>query len=309
MTRRIMTLFLGFALSFITFNLSFACTDFRINAKDGTMLVGRSLEFGLDLKSNLRSSNQGRAFTSTTPNGKAGLNWKAKYGYVYLDALDQDIVVDGMNENGLSFEYLYLPGETQFQTVPSGKDNQAIPYYQFGDWVLSNFKTVDDVKEALASLYVFEQTIPSIGNVVFPVHAAIQDASGKGIVVEFVNGKMTIDEYIGVMTNSPTYEWQVTNLRNYLNLSPYNPKPITANGVTFSMTGQGAGSFGLPGDPSPPSRFVKIAFMLKNAYQPANTSDAVNLAEHLLNNVDLPGGIARSMDNGKESSDITEWAE
>lgn len=284
-----------------------ACTDFRIAAKDGTILVTRSMEFAQDMNSNLRNGLRGKQFAASTINGKPGLSWKGKYGYLYVDAMNQDITVDGMNENGLSFEYLYLPGETQYQTVPVGKEGQAIPYFYFGDWVLSNFKTIDEVRAALSNVFIVQQNLPGLGNVVFPVHASIYDASGKGIVVEFVNGKVNVSDNIGIMTNSPTYDWQVTNLRNYLNLSPYIPKPVTAGNLVFNATGQGSGMVGLPGDASPPSRFVKIATMLKSIYPVAAASDALNMAQHLINNVDLPAGFARSVENGQESSDITQW--
>lgn len=294
--------------SFFTFlTASYACTDFRIMAKDGTILITRSMEFAVNFKSNIRSSNRGRLFNFNTPDGKPALSWKAKYGYVFLDGLNHDFTVDGMNENGLSFEYLYLPGETQYQTIPAGKENQALPYISFGDWVLSNFKTVDEVRNALSNLYVFETTIPDLGSIIFPLHASIFDASGKGIVVEFVQGKMNVYGNMGVLTNSPTYNWHIVQLRNYLNLSPFNPKPVTVNGMTFSATGQGAGMVGLPGDVSPPSRFVKIAFMLHSVYPVNDAMGALNLGEHLINNVDIPTGLARSVDKGKESTDQTEW--
>lgn len=286
---------------------TFACTDFQLTAKDSTILITRSMEFGLDFKSNLRSSIRGRTVTSTTPNGKSGLSWKAAYGYLSLDALDQDIALDGMNEQGLSFEYLYLPGETQYQTIPAGKEARGIPYYYFGDWVLGNFKTVDEVRDALSTVYVFAQTLPAFGSMILPGHAAIHDASGKGIVVEFIGGKINIHDYMGVMTNSPTYDWHVTNLRNYLNLSPYSPKPVIVDGVSYSATGQGAGMFGLPGDVSPPSRFVRTAFIAKNSYQANNAEDMLNLAQHIINNVDIPAGLVRSMNNGKEEFETTEW--
>ncbi|VVC74962.1 Choloylglycine hydrolase [Aquicella siphonis] len=284
-----------------------ACTDFRVMAKDGTLIVGRSMEFAVDMNANLRSSNRMRQFADTAPDGKPAMSWKAKYGYLYIDGMNQDITVDGINENGLSFEYLYLPGETQYQAVPQGKESQSIPYYHFGDWVLGNFKTVDEVRQALANIFVYEQTLPSLGSAIFPLHAVIQDATGKGIVVEFVRGQMMIYDFMGVLTNSPTYDWQITNLRNYLNLSPYSPKPVTAGGFTFSSTGMGSGSVGLPGDASPPSRFTKISFMLNSVYPVQTAADALNLAQHLINNVDLPAGLVRSIDQGKESSDITQW--
>lgn len=295
------------AVSFIFSNTTNACTDFRLTAKDGTTLITRSMEFSADLKSNLRNTNRGTPFHSTMPNGKAGLSWKAKYGYLFVDGFNQNFVVDGMNENGLSFEYLYLPGETAYQAIPAGKENQALPYYQFGDWILGSFSTIAEVKKALSNIYVVQANLQGLGTMVFPVHASIYDKTGKGIVVEFVNGKMNIFDNIGILTNSPTYHWQVVNLRNYLNLSPYSPQPITANGITFSATGQGAGMVGLPGDVSPPSRFVKMSFLAKVAYSVDDATGVLNLAEHLINNVDIPAGLSRAIDNGKESSETTEW--
>lgn len=293
--------------SIITAGTANACTDFKLTAKDGTQLITRSMEFGIDLKSNIRTSPRGRTFTTTSPNNKPGLAWKAKYGYVYVDGFGIDVALDGMNEQGLTFEYLYLPGETVYQTVPAGKDNRAVPYANFGDWVLSNFTSVDEVKNELKNIYVVSVKLAPLGDAVLPAHAAIWDASGKGIVVEFYDNKANVYDNIGVMTNSPKYDWHVTNLRNFVNLSPNNPSPIVANGLTFAATGQGSGMVGLPGDASPPSRFVKIAALVKNTYQTENAADALNLGEHIINNVDIPNGFARSVVNGQTSADTTEW--
>ncbi len=300
-----------FIVTFVFSPAIFACTDYRLTAKDNTVLITRTLEFPIDLKSNLRSAPRDKQVTAKAPNGGSGLSWKNKYGYLFVDAFDQNIVVDGMNEAGLSFEYLYLPGETQYPSVPAGKEAQSLPYYQLGEWVLGNFKTIDEVKKALADIYVYQARFPvdvaDIQNVIFPLHASIYQADGKGIVIEFVNGKVTVYDNIGIMTNSPIYSWQVTNLRNYLNLSPYNPKAITVDGISYSATGQGSGSVGIPGDASPPSRFAKIAFLTTAAYPVNNKSDLLNLSEHIINNVDIPRGIARSVENGKESADYTQW--
>lgn len=284
-----------------------ACTDFKLTAKDGTILITRSMEFGQDLQSNLRSSPRGRQITTTTPNNLPGMSWKAKYGYLYVDGFGVDASFDGMNETGLTFEYLYLPGETQYQDIPAGKDAQAIPYSLFGDWVLANFKTIDEVKEALNGVYVSNQVIPQLNGATLPAHASIYDSSGKGIVVEFYNNKINVYDNIGVMTNSPKYDWHVTNLRNFINLSPNNPDPISKNGMTFSSTGQGSGAVGLPGDASPPSRFVKISFMSTYVDQAPDATGLINVAQHMINNVDLPSGYVRAVENGQTSSDITEW--
>ncbi len=291
----------------LTISPAFACTDFMLTAKDGTLLITRSMEFGSALNSNLRSSPRERAFNTTTPNNKPGMSWVAKYGYLYVDGFGVDATFDGMNEQGLTFEYLYLPGETEYQTIPAGKDNQAVPYANFGDWVLGNFKTIDEVKQALNDIYVSNQVIPQLGNATLPAHASIRDANGNGIVVEFYNNKINVYDNIGVMTNSPKYDWHIANLQNYLNLSPYNPNPITVNGITYTSTGQGGGATGLPGDASPPSRFVKIAFMVKNVYPAQNSGEELSLAQHIINNVDLPAGFVRAASEGQTSTDTTQW--
>lgn len=288
---------------------SFACTDFRLSAQDGTVIIARSMEFSLDLHSNLMSSPRGRNMTTTTPNNKPGLAWKSKYGYVYLDALDTGFAIDGMNDQGLSVEALYLPGLTEYQSIPEGKDSQALPYLSFGDWVLGNFKTVAEVKEALPTIFVYGQPLPQANNTIFPLHFSLHDKTGKSLVVEFVAGKMNVyDNEIGVLTNSPTYDWQVTNIRNYLNLTPTTPKPVVENGVTFVATGQGSGMHGLPGDISPPSRFVKMAIMLKTVIEPMNAYAAVNTAQHIINNVDIPLGFVReAQDTNKTTNESTQW--
>lgn len=284
-----------------------SCTDIRLIAKDGTVMVSRSMEFAGDLQSNLRSSPRGRHYNFTTPNGIQGHTWNAKYGYLYLDAANQNYAVDGMNEAGLSVEALYLPGMTKYQTVPAGKEAQAIPYIAFGDWLLSNFKTVDEVRQALPSVYLFEQTLPGMGSMVFPLHFSIFEASGKGIIVEFINGQMSISDSIGILTNDPTYNWHVTNLSNFVNLNPYNPSPVVSHGMVFSANGQGAGMIGLPGDISPPSRFVKMSFMAKYAYTAPDAQGVLNLSQHILNNVDIPAGISRAKVNGADSYETTQW--
>lgn len=306
MRKPVLCLSLIAAFVFGTTNAS-ACTDFRVQAKDGTVLITRSMEFGVDMGSNLRTSPRDRAFNLQTIDGKPALSWKAKYGYIYLDGLNIDNTVDGMNEAGLSFEALFFPGYAQYQTVPAGHENEAIPYMNIGDWILSNFKTIDEVRIALTNIYVVTEKLPGVGDMVFPLHFSIYDASGKGIVVEFTEGKMHIYDSIGVMTNSPDYKWHMVNMQNYLHLAPVNPSTVVANGVTFAANGQGFGMIGLPGDISPPSRFVKTAMLAHVALPVDTTLDAVNLAEHIINNVDIPLGLAREPVNGQSTSEKTEW--
>jgi choloylglycine hydrolase len=283
-----------------------------LKAKDDSILIGRTLEFGPDLKSNLITSPKGKNFLSPAENGKPGLNWTAKYGYLMLDFFETGHAIDGMNEKGLSMGLLYLPGYTEYQTAPQNKENAALHYFFVGDWVLSNFATIDEVKSAIKNIYVYgtPETLGSMKNVLFPLHMIVTDATGKSIVIEWHNGKTVVyDNPIGILTNSPSFDWQITNLKNYANLSPYLPSTLNIDGIQYSGTGQGSGSVGLPGDYTPPSRFVKMSFLVGSSTSANNIEENLNLAQHIINNVDIPIGVVRGIKGEKNDiPDRTQWA-
>lgn len=309
-TARLKSTVTTFILSLSIAIPSFACTNITLKANDNSVMVGRTMEFGPSLQSRVIYSPQGKSFTSKTMNGQVTKSWKAKYSYLFLDFFNSSKTVDGMNNQGLSFGYLYLPGYTEYQQVPQGQEQNALSYLDFGDWILGNFSNVNEVKEALKNLYVFAQpaSFGSEHNVVFPLHAIVTDANGKSITIEFVNGKMQVtDNVLGVLTNSPPVNWQMNNLKNYANLSPYSPEPINIDGVTYSGTGQGSGAVGLPGDFTPPSRFVKMAFLVKTVEPAQNATQALNLAQHIINNADIPNGSVRGTKGKSDPNDTTQW--
>lgn len=291
-------------LLFLFISCAYACTDFVVQAKDGDLINGRSLEFGLELKSTLKAFPRASKMTSMASGQKMGLQWVSKYGYLGINVLGLSFSFDGMNEMGLSFGYLWLPGATQYPAVLPQDVKKTLDFTDFCAWALGNFASVAEVKEGLKSVRIWGHPVPSLG--MAPVHAAIHDAKGGNLVVEFVGGEMQIyDNPMSVLTNSPPFPWQAANVSNYLALSPFNPDPIAFRGVSIAPPGQGGGFLGLPGDFSPPSRFVKIITSLRLAKQPANGMEAINLAEHLLNTVDIPLGIVRDPD--KETGDYTQW--
>lgn len=306
------TLVFTFLIFCFVFTPAFACTETMIKAQDGAVVVGRTLEFGPDLNSQITSSPRGVEFKVTAPDGNPGLSWTSKFGYLYLNFFGQNHPVDGMNEKGLSFGLLYLPGITQFQSISPDQDKQALSYLYLGDWILGNFSTTAEVKQALSNVRVFAQplSLPAHPNVVFPVHVIVTDAAGNSIVVEFIKGEMKIyDDPMGIMTNSPQFSWHLTNLKNYVTLSPYTPKPIVIDGLSYAANSQGSGMFGLPGDTTSPSRFVKMVALTKSALPVASAVDAVVLVNHILGTVDIPKGMVRGeKDGGANDVETTQWA-
>jgi choloylglycine hydrolase len=139
-------------------------------------------------------------------------------------------------------------------------------------------------------------------------HFFIQDRSGKSIAIEPVDGTLKVhDAPLGVMANAPTYDWQMTNLANYINLSVKDIESTKVGDVKVSAFGSGSGLLGLPGDFTPPSRFVRAVVYSQSAAPNKTADDAVLSAFHILNQFDIPKGSVVNAAVGQPVDEITEW--
>jgi choloylglycine hydrolase len=91
-----------------------ACTGITIKPKDGSIIFARTLEFGMDLQSNILVVPRGKEYNGTAPGDKPGLRWKTKYGIIGTNAFDMPVIVDGLNEKGLSVGLFYFPGFAKY---------------------------------------------------------------------------------------------------------------------------------------------------------------------------------------------------
>jgi choloylglycine hydrolase len=288
-----------------------ACTGISLKAEDGAAIRGRTLEFGFPLQSNVLVVPAGKEFSGTLPDGGKGLTYKTRYGIVGANAVDQVMIVDGLNDQGLSIGLFYFPGYAKYADATKENASRALAPQDFGMWVLGNFATVDEVKKAVEDVAMVGTPLPGLGSaegMVADVHFFVQDKSGKSIAVEPVDGKLKVtDAPVGVMTNAPTYDWHMTNLDNYINLSPKDVQDEKLGPVTLSATGSGTGMLGLPGDFTPPSRFVRAAMFSQAATANADAEDAVFSAFHILNQFDIPKGSVINASVGGAQPEITEW--
>jgi choloylglycine hydrolase len=214
-----------------------------------------------------------------------------------------------MNEKGLSIGALWLPGFTEYSPTVTDK-TQALDVKDFTNWVLGNFATITEVKAGLANVQIWGG---SLTNSHIPIHFSIHDTSGASAVLEFLEGNtqgLWQPNPVGVLTNAPPFAWQLTNIGNYVGLSSVDAEPITIGGTSYNPPGHGSGMRGVPGDSTPPSRFVRIVFQKQFATQPTDNADAVSLALHLLNTVDIPLGTSAAKQEQKPSKgndDYTQW--
>jgi choloylglycine hydrolase len=290
---------------------AFACTGISLKSKDGAAVRGRTLEFGFPLQSNVVVVPAGKEFSGQLPDGGKGLTDTTRYSVVGANAFDQVMIVDGLNDQGLSIGLFYFPGYAKYAEATKENASRALAPQDFGLWVLGNFATVDEVKRAVKDIAMVPTPMPGLGSAkgaVAGAHFFIQDKTGQSIAIEPVDGTLKVhDAPLGVMTNAPTYDWHMTNLANYINLSVKDVEQAKIGDVTLSAFGAGAGLFGLPGDFTPPSRFVRAAFYSQAAAPDATADDAVLSALHILNQFDIPKGSVLNSAGGETLDETTEW--
>lgn len=264
------------------------CTDFQIHVENQGYVSGRSMEFALNLNSKFFFRKAGHKFTQELWGKEFGFSWTGTYGFVGMNSFDLPIVTDGINTAGLSTGTLWLPG-SQYQTITDPSKGLCID--NFAAWILSSFATCADVKAALKD-NVVEVGASTVVTNMLPLHFPVHDSDGNCIVIEFTGGKVMIyDNPVGTLTNQPEFPWQLNNLRNYTSLSPYDVDEVTFNGLEVAQTGHGTGLSNIPGDPTPPSRFVRATVMTSFADPVKTMDEGINLAFHVLNTVDIPKGI------------------
>jgi Penicillin V acylase and related amidases len=233
------------------------------------------------------------------------IHWKNKYAFIGAGFETERFPLsysDGLNETGLSAASLWLSCSEYPRSEP---DKPLIYNSSFVAYVLGNFKNIHQVEVELSNI-----TIVNI-NELFPnayslVHYIISDAYGENLIIEFIDHKMLVYKTkMGILTNQPTYDWQLTNQTFYGQLS--------LNDNTNILCGEevtGSGQFGIPGDPSPQSRFIRAAFLQQTAFKPQNTQEAIGMARQILQNISVPIGtvIIQSPPPIAGSFDWTQWS-
>ena len=270
-----------------------ACAGITLKAKDGAVVFGRTMEWGsFDLKLRLVIVARGHATHSTLADGKKGLSWTTKFGAVGLDAVEKDFIVDGMNEVVLVVDVFYHPGFAEYPKSDLGDAGQSLGCLDLCGYLLTTCATVEELRQALSKIAVVGVVVTAIG-IVPPDQLIVTDPSGKSIVIEFTKGVTSLhDAPLGVITNAPNVDWHITNFRNYIKLSPVALPDKKIEELNFAPLGGGSGMIGLPGDFTPPSRFVSATVFAKSARPTPDCPETMYELFRILDNFNIPLGAA-----------------
>lgn len=276
-----------------------ACTGITLKSKDGATVAARTIEWAESVMNTMYVVvPRNEVLQSLTPSGMDGVKFRVRYGFVGLAVEQKEFMVEGLNEKGLSAGLFYFPNYGKYQAYEASDKGRCLADFQVVPYVLSTCSTVDEVKEALRRVRIINIDPRSS-----TVHWRFTEASGRQVVLEIVDEELYFyDNPLGVFTNSPGIEWHWTNLNNYINLQPGTLPEHNFGPLEMKSFGHGSGLLGLPGDFTPPSRFVRATFFQLTAAQQPTAQESVFQAFHILNNFDIPTGSEQPW--GKSPADV-----
>jgi len=249
-----------------------ACSRATWIGRDGSVVTGRTMDWPYDFNTHFYVIPRGEKNEGLP----GGYSWTSRHGVVVAAGAANpggpiSGVFDGLNEQGLGGNMLYL-AETDFGPEPSG-DKPRISWTAWLQYVLSNYGTVKEAVEAMKAEPVYLVPVGfGPGGAGHPtVHLSLSDPSGDSAIMEYLNGKLVIHHGRGyqVMTNSPTYEQQLT-LNSYWSRQD--------------------GSKFLPGSHASEDRFVRASYYLSKLPETDNVRQQVAGVFSVMRNVSVPWG-------------------
>lgn len=256
------------------------CT--AINETRGRHLFGRTLD--------LEYSHSEKIVI--TPRGAKG-----RFAIIGCAALFDGTALyyDAANEAGLCAAALNFPNYCEYHEKREGKHN--IPSFELIPFILGECKNVAEAAALLEKTNVtpesFSERLPAN-----PLHWIFADRE-RAVTLESTRGGISIHENsLGVLTNAPDFRYHLTRLADYMKLSPHPEHNSLCPSYEPAVYSRGLGAFGLPGDLSSSSRFVKAVFVKEHTDLPAEKPLCVERFFHMMDSVSVPSGCVVT-DGGK----------
>lgn len=200
---------------------------------------------------------------------------KTHYSFIGIGTIidNYPLLAEGSNEFGISIAALNYPIECQYHNLNKDKINLAP--YELPLLILSKCKDLKDIRKIIKNLNLIN--IPFNKNInLTPLHFMIS-YKNKSIVIESTKYGLELhDNPFNVLTNSPSFNYHKYSLNNYIKLNNGFIKNYL-NNLKFNDYSFGLGAYGLPGDYSSNSRFIKTYF-IKN-YLDLNDDNNYNIIQ------------------------------
>jgi choloylglycine hydrolase len=229
------------------------------------------------------------------PGGTASPPVNSQYAQVVMGVVTgkEPYALDGVNEHGLGGAVFYYPGYAGYRGEQPGR--QTLDPALAMQYMLAFCRNLDEVEDCFRNRIALTPVTSKIIDLVPPLHYLFADLSGEAMVVEpDADGIKVYRHTVGVLTNAPGYPWQETNLRNHLAINPFPHKPLQMGSRLIEPLSLNSGTWGLPGDYTSTSRFVRAAYLKQFITEPKNEEEGVSAAMHILSALEVPRGVVRN---------------
>jgi penicillin V acylase-like amidase (Ntn superfamily) len=274
--KKLILLFLLFVFS----SPLFPCSRIMWVGADGHVIVGRNLDFFEEMKFGGWVFPAGIERDGLVKGNS--MKWTSKYGSFVTSVYDMG-TCDGINEKGLIATDLYLE-ESDYGVRDESRPGISITLWL--QFFVDNFATVDEAVKYIQSndmqpISVLLAGIPGT------FHIVLGDITGDNAVIEYVNGKPVIyhSKDYKIVTNTPSYDKQLANLKNYQSFGGDKPLP----GTCLSM-----------------DRFVRASFFTEHLPASPKTEDAAIAGVlSVIRNIAQPIGTIYYGKDGSPSQNMT----
>lgn len=168
------------------------------------------------------------------------------------------LYADAINEHGLGVAALNFPYFSYYHK--QNKDKINLAPYELILYILSNFKNVKEVKEKINLINLVNINF-SMNLKNTPLHYMVSDNIESIVIESTKNGINIYNNPFNILTNSPPFSYHKENIKNYLNLHNKDSINVINKSLKLNPISFGLGAFGLPGDYSSTSRFIKGFFI------------------------------------------------
>ncbi len=201
------------------------------------------------------------------------------------------LYAEGINEIGLAFAALNFDGYASYNEVIEDKLNLAP--YELILYLLGTCKNIIDVKEKIKNLNIINLDF-NINTLVTPLHFMVSDTNSSIVIESTIDGLKVYDNPYNILTNNPEFSFHKNNLKQYINLSVDDPSNEFDKKLDLSLYSFGQGSFGLPGDYTSCSRFIRALFIKNNMVLGNYEVDNINQFFYCLDSVLMVKGLVKT---------------
>lgn len=221
---------------------------------------------------------------------KNGSSFTSRYAVTGMASVVKDVPLfaDGFNEKGVAGAGLNFPGSAYYGEAVQDRENLA-PYELL--WkVLSSAADLKEVRKILENVNL--TAVPFMeGLPLSPMHFIFADGSNSIVYEPMKDGGHIYEDPYDVLTNNPPFPYHAYSMSLYRGMKACDQESDYP--YELPVYAAGMGGYGLPGDASSPSRFVRAAFTLSHSLKKEGKASIIQTF-HILDAVKMVEGTVRT---------------